>query len=79
MAATVAPFMPSAAEIAACRWLTDAEVAVYAGEFARILERKTVGADVRGANPGEWVRIRTIIQPREGWITPDHTRPVPEN
>jgi pimeloyl-ACP methyl ester carboxylesterase len=35
MAATVAPFMPSAAEIAACRWLTDAEVAVYAGEFAR--------------------------------------------
>jgi pimeloyl-ACP methyl ester carboxylesterase len=35
MAATVAPFMPSAAEIAACRWLTDAEVAVYAGEYAR--------------------------------------------
>jgi hypothetical protein len=56
---------------------TSAEV--NAGEFARILERKTVGADVRGANPGEWVRIRTIIQPREGWITPDHTRPVPDN
>jgi pimeloyl-ACP methyl ester carboxylesterase len=35
MAATVAPFMPSAAEIAACTWLTEDEVAVYAGEYAR--------------------------------------------
>src|SRR5262249_8239376 len=35
MAATVASFMPSAAEIAACRWLTDAEVGVYATEYAR--------------------------------------------
>jgi pimeloyl-ACP methyl ester carboxylesterase len=35
MAATVAPFMPSAAEVAACRWLTDAEVDVYATEYAR--------------------------------------------
>jgi pimeloyl-ACP methyl ester carboxylesterase len=35
MAATVAPFMPSAAEIAACRWLTDDEVGVYATEYAR--------------------------------------------
>ena len=35
MAETVAPFMPSAAEIAACRWLTDAEVDVYASEYAR--------------------------------------------
>src|SRR5262249_38521780 len=35
MAATVAPFMPSAAEIAACKWLTDDEVAVYATEDAR--------------------------------------------
>lgn len=35
MAATVAPFMPSAAEIAACRWLTEPEVAVYATEYAR--------------------------------------------
>src|SRR5262249_34613621 len=30
MAATVAPFMPSPAEIAACKWLTEAEVDVYA-------------------------------------------------
>jgi pimeloyl-ACP methyl ester carboxylesterase len=35
MAETVAPFMPSPAEIAACRWLTEAEVEVYASEFAR--------------------------------------------
>jgi pimeloyl-ACP methyl ester carboxylesterase len=35
MAATVAPFMPSPAEVAACRWLTEDEVAVYAAEYAR--------------------------------------------
>ena len=35
MAETVAQEMPSAAEIAACAWLPDAELAVYAGEFAR--------------------------------------------
>jgi pimeloyl-ACP methyl ester carboxylesterase len=35
MAETVAPFMPSASEIAACKWLTEAEVDVYASEYAR--------------------------------------------
>jgi len=35
MAANVAPFMPSAAEIAACKWLTEDEVGVYATEYAR--------------------------------------------
>jgi pimeloyl-ACP methyl ester carboxylesterase len=35
MAAAVAPFMPSPAEIAACKWLTDDEVGVYATEYAR--------------------------------------------
>ena len=35
MAEVVAPHMPSAAQVAACRWLPDAELAVYAGEFAR--------------------------------------------
>ncbi len=35
MAATVAPMMPSAAEIAACKWLTEAEVEVYATEYGR--------------------------------------------
>ncbi|MBL6951103.1 MAG: alpha/beta fold hydrolase [Alphaproteobacteria bacterium] len=35
MAETVADEMPTAGEIAACQWLTEAELAVYAGEFAR--------------------------------------------
>jgi pimeloyl-ACP methyl ester carboxylesterase len=35
MAANVAPFMPSADEIANCKWLTDAEVDVYVTEYAR--------------------------------------------
>jgi pimeloyl-ACP methyl ester carboxylesterase len=35
MAQTVAPHMPSQDEIAACRWLTERELAVYGGEFAR--------------------------------------------
>ena len=35
MAETAAAEMPSAAEIAACRWLTDEELSVYAGEFGR--------------------------------------------
>src|SRR6185503_14650663 len=35
MAETVAPHMPPAAEIAACEWLPEAELAVYSAEFAR--------------------------------------------
>jgi pimeloyl-ACP methyl ester carboxylesterase len=35
MAETVAPQMPSAAEIAACQWLPDDELAVYSAEFSR--------------------------------------------
>ena len=35
MAATVAPHMPSAAEIASCDWLSDRDLAVYTGEFGR--------------------------------------------
>ncbi len=35
MAATVARHMPSPAEIAACRWLPDSELAVYAEEYRR--------------------------------------------
>jgi len=35
MAQTVAPFMPSAAEIAACRWLPDEELRFYSSEYAR--------------------------------------------
>ncbi len=35
MPETVAHEMPSAADIAACRWLPDSELAVYAGEYQR--------------------------------------------
>ncbi len=35
MCETVAPIMPSAAEIAACKWLTEDEVDVYASEYGR--------------------------------------------
>lgn len=35
MGETVAEVMPSTAEIAACAWLTDAELRVYSGEYAR--------------------------------------------
>jgi pimeloyl-ACP methyl ester carboxylesterase len=35
MAETAAEHMPSEEEIAACRWLTDAELSVYAREYAR--------------------------------------------
>src|SRR5689334_20359131 len=35
MAATVAPFMPPADYIANCKWLTEAEVDVYASEYGR--------------------------------------------
>jgi pimeloyl-ACP methyl ester carboxylesterase len=49
MAETVAPFMPTAVEIAACKWLTEEELAVYAGEYART-----------GFQGGlNWYRVRT--------------------
>lgn len=35
MAATVSHVMPDAAEIAACKWLPDSELAFYAGEYSR--------------------------------------------
>ncbi|MGA8048813.1 MAG: alpha/beta hydrolase [Burkholderiales bacterium] len=35
MAETVAPEMPSPAEVAACRWLPEDELAVYSSEYAR--------------------------------------------
>jgi hypothetical protein len=35
MAATVASFMPPADYVANCKWLTEAEVDVYAGEYGR--------------------------------------------
>jgi pimeloyl-ACP methyl ester carboxylesterase len=53
MAETVAAEMPSASEIAACRWLTDDELGVYSAEFART-----------GFQGGlQWYRCRTAGKP----------------
>jgi pimeloyl-ACP methyl ester carboxylesterase len=53
MAETVAAEMPSASEIAACRWLTEEEVSVYSAEFART-----------GFQGGlQWYRCRTEGKP----------------
>jgi pimeloyl-ACP methyl ester carboxylesterase len=62
MAETVAPFMPSAAEIAACRWLTDAEVDVYASEYARTQFTGALqGYRVRrGSDPKSVAEMRTF-------------------
>jgi pimeloyl-ACP methyl ester carboxylesterase len=62
MAETVAPFMPSAAEIAACKWLTDAEVDVYASEYARTQFTGALqGYRVRrGSDPRSLAEMRTF-------------------
>jgi pimeloyl-ACP methyl ester carboxylesterase len=62
MAETVAPFMPSAAEIAACKWLTDAEVDVYASEYARTQFTGALqGYRVRrGSDPKSLAEMRTF-------------------
>src|SRR5215510_14491020 len=62
MAATVAPFMPTAAEIAACKWLTEAEVDVYASEYARTQFTGALqGYRVRrGSDPKSQTELRTF-------------------
>ena len=50
MAETVAPFMPSLEAVAACKWLPDDELAVYAEEFTRTSFQG-------GLN---WYRCRTV-------------------
>lgn len=50
MADTVASEMPSAAQIAACKWLTEQELGIYSGEFSRT-----------GFQGGlQWYRCRTV-------------------
>lgn len=53
MAETVAEEMPSASDIAACKWLTDDELRVYSAEYART-----------GFQGGlQWYRCRTVGTP----------------
>ena len=50
MAQTVAPHMPTTAEIAACKWLPEPELAIYSAEYART-----------GFQGGlNWYRTRTV-------------------
>jgi pimeloyl-ACP methyl ester carboxylesterase len=62
MAETVAAEMPSAVEIAACQWLTDAEVGVYATEYARTgFTGALQGYRVRrGTDPKTLAELRTF-------------------
>ena len=62
MAETVAPMMPSAAEIAANMWLTEAEVEVYATEYARTgFTGALQGYRVRrGSNPKSLTELLTF-------------------
>ena len=68
MAETVAPEMPSAAEIAACTWLPDAELRVYSGEYGRTgfqggLQSYRVGSSGRFGAELQLFSGRTIDQP----------------
>src|SRR5712691_3703400 len=62
MAETVAPMMPSAAEIAACQWLTEPEVEVYASEYGRTQFTGALqGYRVRrGSDPKSQAEMRTF-------------------
>lgn len=68
MAETVAPKMPSAAEIAACKWLTDEELGVYSTEYTRTgfqggLQSYRVGTDPKYATELRAFSGRTIDVP----------------
>jgi len=68
MAETVAPEMPSAAEIAACRWLPDEELRIYSTEYARSgfqggLQSYRVGSSGRFNADLQLFAGRTIDQP----------------
>jgi pimeloyl-ACP methyl ester carboxylesterase len=62
MAANVAPFMLSAAEIASCKWLTEAEVGVYVTEYSRTeFTGALQGYRVRrGADPKSMAEMQTF-------------------
>lgn len=49
---------------------------VNVGEYAEVLEERQVSGDVEGAIPGIWVKVRTLYDPRQGWIEKDNIRPA---
>jgi len=60
MCETVAPMMPSPAEIAACKWLTDDEVSVYASEYGRTGFQGALQGYRRGADPKNNAELLTF-------------------
>ena len=65
MAETVASSMPTAAEIAACKWLTEAEVEVYATEYRpHRLQRRAAGLSrAPRLRPEEHRRDADLLRP----------------
>lgn len=68
MAESVAPEMPTAADIAACKWLPDADLRVYSGEYGRTgfqggLQSYRVGSSGRFNSELQLFSGRTIDQP----------------
>jgi pimeloyl-ACP methyl ester carboxylesterase len=68
MAETVAPEMPSAAAIAACKWLPDEELRVYSDEYGRTgfqggLQSYRIGSNPRFGAELQLLSGRTIDQP----------------
>ena len=60
MAETVAPFMPTPAEIAANKWFTDADVAVYASEYGRVGFQGGLQGYRRGLDPRNAAELLTF-------------------
>jgi pimeloyl-ACP methyl ester carboxylesterase len=60
MCETVAPMMPSPAQIAACKWFTDAEVDVYAEEYGRTGFQGALQGYRRGADPRNNAELLTF-------------------
>ena len=60
MAETVADVMPSAAEIAACKWLTEDDVEVYASEYARTTFQGALQGYRRGLEPRNNAELLTF-------------------
>jgi pimeloyl-ACP methyl ester carboxylesterase len=68
MAQTVAAEMPTAAQVAACGWLTESELDVYAAEYGRTgfqggLQGYRIGTDARFAGELKAFAGRTIDVP----------------
>src|SRR5262249_55244088 len=68
MAETVAPEIPSTSEIAACKWLPDAELRVYSEEYGRTgfqggLQGYRIGTSGRFTAELQTFSGRTIDQP----------------